>query len=177
MIILSAQDLEDYGVRQTASTITFMGKAFVRGQTFAQRLRKMAIAMAEENMKKGSACLLVDFDTHVTLWREQAQLTVKPEKKHGSSSKTSSKKRRRSSAKAVAKVQTLAQPKSSGLKYRGQEIAAAERSEEEIVQAIAEASKSKEMLYRGKSIQASPERQPTLANRPIRYRGRLITPE
>ena len=71
MIILSAQDLEDYGVRQTASTITFMGKAFVRGQTFARRLRKMAIAMAEESMERGAACLLVDFDTHVTVWREQ----------------------------------------------------------------------------------------------------------
>lgn len=70
MIILSAQDLEDYGVRRTAATLTFMGKAFVRGQTFAQRLRDKAIELAEESMKTGSACLLIDFDTHVTLWRE-----------------------------------------------------------------------------------------------------------
>ncbi|MEM9217739.1 MAG: hypothetical protein AAGD25_25785 [Cyanobacteria bacterium P01_F01_bin.150] len=76
MIILSAQDLEDYGVRQTASIITFMGKAFVRGQTYAKRLRDMAIATAEESMRRGSACLLVDFDTHITLWREEKNIAA-----------------------------------------------------------------------------------------------------
>ena len=73
MIILSAHDLEHHGIRQTASTITYMGKAFVRGQTFTHRLRKLALEAAEESLKRGHPCFLVDFETHITLWREQQQ--------------------------------------------------------------------------------------------------------
>lgn len=107
MIILSAQDLEDYGIRQTASTITFMGKAFVRGQTFARRLREVAIAMAEESMAKGAACLLVDFETHITVWREQnKQSSSNPQAFNGSAQSV----KRQPSVKAS----------SAQLTYRGQ---------------------------------------------------------
>ena len=75
MIILSNKDLEAYGVSQSISTLTFMGKVFVRGESFAQHFRKMAIAVAEETLQSGSPCLLVECDTHVTVWRQaKAQL-------------------------------------------------------------------------------------------------------
>ncbi|MEM9448351.1 MAG: hypothetical protein AAGA75_07435 [Cyanobacteria bacterium P01_E01_bin.6] len=70
MIILSAQDLQKYGVTTSTSTIAFMGKVFTRGQTIAQRLKKDAISIAQEIQRKGFTCLLVDCGAYITLWHE-----------------------------------------------------------------------------------------------------------
>lgn len=70
MIILSAQDLQKYGVATSTSTIAFMGKVFTRGQTIAQRLKKDAISIAQEIQRKGFTCLLVDCGAYITLWHE-----------------------------------------------------------------------------------------------------------
>ena len=58
MIILSNKDLEAYEVSQSISALTFMGRVFVRGESFAQHFRRMAIAVAKEILQSGSPCLL-----------------------------------------------------------------------------------------------------------------------
>ena len=75
LIILAKEDLKAYGVSQSISALTFMGRIFVIGESFAQHFRRMAIAVAEEILHSGSPCLLVECDTHITVWRSaKAQL-------------------------------------------------------------------------------------------------------
>ena len=79
MITLSAQDLINYGALQSSSTLTFMGKVFVRGQSFSLTTRERAIKMAEKSLQKGCPCLLVDSDTDTTLWVEMQNQTLAPQ--------------------------------------------------------------------------------------------------
>ena len=169
MIILSAQDLEDYGVRQTASTITFMGKAFVRGQTFAQRLRKMAIAMAEESMERGAACLLVDFETHITVWREQ---------KNSATSTAQRDPQRSPQSDHWIDARPNQKGKTSALKYRGQSLSKSPTSKgHDHARIIAK----HDVTYRGKPVQPSQsssesgsENPTSKPKRRMKYRGRWV---
>ena len=70
MITLSAQDLNNYGAQQSSSTLTFMGKVFVRGQSFSSTMREQATKIAEQNLQRGRPCLLVESDTETTVWVE-----------------------------------------------------------------------------------------------------------
>lgn len=71
MIIVSKSDFETYGMKATSSTISFMGKTFIRSQTFAKRFRRMAIAIAQRNIEKGVPSFIVAFETHFTVWKEK----------------------------------------------------------------------------------------------------------
>lgn len=113
MIILSAQDLELYGIRSTSSTITIMGKAFVRGQTFAQRLRDAAIAIAEESLAQGYPCLLVDSETHITIWKQR----------QGSAGSHRSQTQSANRSVTPHQSKSVSPPPSQGVKkYRGQVV-------------------------------------------------------
>jgi len=70
MIIFSSKDLDKYGIsHQSSSQLVFRGKLFTKGQTFAGRLRQLAVEIAQENMGMGQPSIVIDYDTHVTLWR------------------------------------------------------------------------------------------------------------
>ena len=70
MIILASKDLDKYGIsHQSSSQLVFKGRVFTKGQTFAAHLRDVAIELAQENLTLGQPCIVIDYDSHVTLWR------------------------------------------------------------------------------------------------------------
>lgn len=70
MIILASKDLDKHGIsHQSSSQFIFKGRVFTKGQTFAAHLRDVAIELVQENLTLGQPCILVDYDSHVTLWR------------------------------------------------------------------------------------------------------------
>lgn len=72
MIILASKDLDRYGIsHKSSSQLIFKGRIFTKGQTFAAHLRDVAIELAEENLTLGQPCIVIDYDSHVTLWRVQ----------------------------------------------------------------------------------------------------------
>ena len=72
MIILASKDLDRYGIsHKSSSQLIFKGRIFTKGQTFAAHLREVAIELAEENLMLGQPCIVIDYDSHVTLWRVQ----------------------------------------------------------------------------------------------------------
>lgn len=70
MITFSVQDLVDYGAIESPSTLILLGTVFARGESFSIHRRSQAEAMAESNLRKGRACLLVDSDVSITVWVE-----------------------------------------------------------------------------------------------------------
>ena len=70
MIILASKDLDKHGIsHQSSSQLVFKGRIFTKGQTFAAHLRDIAIELAQENLTLGQPCIVIDYDSHVTLWR------------------------------------------------------------------------------------------------------------
>ena len=70
MIILASKDLDRHGIsHQSSSQLIFKGRVFTKGQTFAAHLRDIAIELAQENLTLGQPCIVIDYDSHVTLWR------------------------------------------------------------------------------------------------------------
>ena len=70
MIILASKDLDKHGIsHQSSSQLIFKGRVFTKGQTFAAHLRDVAIELAQENLTLGQPCIVIDYDSHVTLWR------------------------------------------------------------------------------------------------------------
>lgn len=77
MIIFASKDLDKYGIsHQSSSQLMFKGRMFTKGQTFAAHLRNIAIELAEENLTLGQPCIVIDYDSHVTLWRVQRSPVV-----------------------------------------------------------------------------------------------------
>lgn len=70
MIILASKDLDKHGIsHQSSSKLFFKGRVFTKGQTFAPHLRDLAIELAQENLTLGQPCIVIDYESHVTLWR------------------------------------------------------------------------------------------------------------
>lgn len=157
MIILSTQDLELYGIRPTASTITIMGKAFVRGQTFAHRLRDAAIAIAEESLSQGMPCLLVDSDTHITIWKQQRL--------------TSSALRQSRSATSSQHKPTM--PNKDVKKYRGQVVFPPSSQDS----STSLPSSETPLTYRGRKVATEPsEERPSEQSNWTALNGRYSSP-
>ena len=80
MIILSSKDLDKHGIsHQSASKLLFRGRTFIKGQAFAAHLRSLAIELAQENTKVGQPSLVIDYESHVTLWRlERSSVDSQP---------------------------------------------------------------------------------------------------
>ena len=106
MIILSSQDLNNYGAVEASSTLALMGKVFVKRQSFSLEMREQAIQLAEQSLQKGRPCLLVDGDTDTTLWVEVQNHVPLTNAKDASLSPSPAE-----------------ETQSSGLTYRGQAIA------------------------------------------------------
>lgn len=70
MIILASKDLDKHGItHKSSSQLVFKGRVFTKGHTFAAHLRDIAIELAQENLTLGQPCIVIDYDSHVTLWR------------------------------------------------------------------------------------------------------------
>ncbi|MGK7887753.1 MAG: hypothetical protein AB4042_00365 [Leptolyngbyaceae cyanobacterium] len=83
MIIFASKELDQYGIsHQSSSKLVFQGRLFTKGQTFASRLRDIAVEVAQENISLGQPCILVDYETHVTLWRSGRSLIGVPSRPH-----------------------------------------------------------------------------------------------
>ena len=70
MLSFSVRDLESLGASHSSSTMVLMGKVFVRGQSVQQSMRSMIVEMARKRLREGCPCLIMDSDTHATLWLE-----------------------------------------------------------------------------------------------------------
>lgn len=70
MIIFASKDLDKHGIsHQSTNQLLFKGHIFTKGQTFAAHLRKAAFELAQENLTLGQPCIVIDYNSHVTLWR------------------------------------------------------------------------------------------------------------
>lgn len=189
-MILSQKDLDVYGVRATARTMTFMGKTFVPGQSFAKRLRSTAIAIAQQNIDRGRPSFLVDFDTHITVWTQyQARQAVRSGPQKLKSQEVTK------ANPVLAKQKRLdAEPPRPAvpLKYRGQSIASS--SSPSI--AADSADFTNNLTYRGRAVTNSessgtnpsdwtvlngqysslPDHAST-AQRLMQYRGQWVNPD
>lgn len=190
MMILSKTDLDVYGVRATARTMTFMGKTFVPGQSFAKRLKATAIAIAQQNIERGRPSFLVDLETHITVW---TQYQVR---QSGHSSPNSRPVRKeQQDAPALAKQERLKAEDSrpaSHLKYRGHAIAAPQQSRPSDAAALTD-----NLTYRGRTVTSSGadddsetsdwtvlngqysarSEYPSTAQRLMQYRGQWVNPD
>ena len=71
MLLIQAKDLEGDGIpHKSAKSICFQGNSFVRGVTFSKRLRHAATELYQEEFAAGNSCLIVDDETHFTLWHQ-----------------------------------------------------------------------------------------------------------
>ena len=69
MLLIQAKDLECNGIfYKNAKRIRFQGNSFERGVTFSKRLRQAAADLYQEELAAGNSCLIVDDETHFTLW-------------------------------------------------------------------------------------------------------------
>lgn len=70
MIILASKELDKHGIsHQAATRLVFQGRLFTKGQTFASRLRDVAVKVAQEELSLGQPCIVIDHETHITLWK------------------------------------------------------------------------------------------------------------
>ncbi|NEQ96901.1 MAG: hypothetical protein F6K30_09280 [Cyanothece sp. SIO2G6] len=75
MIILASKELDKRGIsHQSTTKLVFQGRLFTKGQTFASRLRDMAVEVAQEEQSLGQPCIVIDHETHVTLWKSGRSL-------------------------------------------------------------------------------------------------------
>ncbi|NET48706.1 MAG: hypothetical protein F6K09_08265 [Merismopedia sp. SIO2A8] len=82
--------------------MVFKGRTFTKKETFAARLRHLAVELAEESLSIGKPCIVVDCQSHITLWRaEQTPIGVKTQPQPGNQMK---KQRQRSRSRAIAKA-------------------------------------------------------------------------
>lgn len=71
MLILNAQELESQGIPYlAASRILFQERLLIKGQSFSQRVRQVAINLYAEYLRSGVICLLVESTEQLTFWRE-----------------------------------------------------------------------------------------------------------
>ena len=72
MLLVLSQELESQGIEhKTATSFFFQGNLFERGMAFSNRLYGLAIEACQKELAAGGFCLLVDHETHLTVWRQK----------------------------------------------------------------------------------------------------------
>ncbi|NJM67075.1 MAG: hypothetical protein HC851_16105 [Acaryochloris sp. RU_4_1] len=71
MLLIDQEDLEARGIDcQGVTQFIFLDKCFQKGPTFANNERENAIASCRKILDEGSMSLIVNYQSHFTLWVE-----------------------------------------------------------------------------------------------------------
>ncbi|WP_299409597.1 hypothetical protein [Acaryochloris sp. IP29b_bin.148] len=71
MLLIDRKDLESRGIEcHGVSTFIFLNKCFQKGQTFANHQRETAIASCRQMLDAGLMSLIVNYQSHFTIWIE-----------------------------------------------------------------------------------------------------------
>ena len=77
MLLIDQVDLEARGITcQGVSEFIFIDKCFQKGQTFENSQRERAIASCRQMLDAGLMSLIVNYQSHFTIWVESEQDTV-----------------------------------------------------------------------------------------------------
>ncbi|MDJ0708204.1 MAG: hypothetical protein QNJ46_33450 [Leptolyngbyaceae cyanobacterium MO_188.B28] len=72
MLVVFSKELESQGIEhKTATSFFFQGNLFERGVAFSNRLYELAVETCQKELAAGGFCLLVDNETHLTIWRQK----------------------------------------------------------------------------------------------------------
>lgn len=72
MLLVFSEELESQGIEhKTATSFFFQGNLFERGVAFSNRLYGLAVETCRKEFAAGGFCLLVDNNTHLTIWRQK----------------------------------------------------------------------------------------------------------
>ena len=72
MLLVFSKELESQGIEhKTATSFFFQGNLFERGVAFSNRLYGLAVETCRKELAAGGFCLLVDNETHLTIWRQK----------------------------------------------------------------------------------------------------------
>ena len=72
MRLVHTRQLEGSGIPyKSAQNISFEGHSFVRGITFSNRLRHLADEIYCSELAAGNSCLIVEDETHFTIWHQE----------------------------------------------------------------------------------------------------------
>ncbi len=73
MLLIDQVDLEERGIQcQGVSEFVFLDKCFQKGQTFENSQRERAIASCRQMLDAGLMSLIVNYQSHFTIWVETA---------------------------------------------------------------------------------------------------------
>ena len=79
MRLVQTKQLEGNGIPyKSVQTICFEGDSFVRGITFSNRLRHLADDIYRAEVEAGNSCLIVEDETHFTIWLQEPTLAPLP---------------------------------------------------------------------------------------------------
>ena len=79
MRLVQTKQLEGSGIPyKSAQNICFEGNSFVRGITFSNRLRHLADDIYHAEVEAGNSCLIVEDQTHFTIWHQEPTLEPSP---------------------------------------------------------------------------------------------------
>lgn len=71
MLLIDQEDLEARGINcQEASEFIFLDKCFQKGQSFATHQRETAISSCRQMLDAGLMSLIVNYQSHFTIWVE-----------------------------------------------------------------------------------------------------------
>ena len=73
MRLVHTKQLEGNGIPcKSAQNICYEGNSFVRGIAFSNRLRHLADDIYHAEVESGNSCLIVEDETHFTLWHQES---------------------------------------------------------------------------------------------------------
>ena len=79
MRLVQTQQLEGSGIPcKSSQNICFEGHSFVRGVTFSNRLRHLANEIYYSEVASGNSCLIVEDETHFTIWHQESSAESEP---------------------------------------------------------------------------------------------------
>lgn len=77
MLLIRAEDLESVGIAPSTTTqLIFQNISFTKGRSFLKSERQAAIATCNQYLKADILCLIIENQTHFTLWPEKKDINL-----------------------------------------------------------------------------------------------------
>ena len=77
MLLIRAEDLESVGIApSTATQLIFQNISFTKGRSFSKNERQAAITTCNQYLRADILCLIVENQTHFTLWPEKKDVNL-----------------------------------------------------------------------------------------------------
>lgn len=88
MLLIRAEDLESVGIASgTATQLVFQNTSFTKGRAFLKSERQAAITTCNQYLRADILCLIIENQTHFTLWPEKKDVNVSSQDSNLSPSK------------------------------------------------------------------------------------------